>query len=323
MPRPISKGLPPGIQKQIDAGDLKANLGNSHLVQQVLEYMGEGFEGNIVVGTDGDELLQATDNSDIFVLTAGNDTISGFSLTDDRIDISGLLNDTDPSGSEPSEIEESEETSVGTDSGEDAAPVEETSDGALTDYSALIAGIIESAANTAAGADTAGVILTFPSGGSLLLEGITTADLSESMFTASTESSEDPLGSSSEDTLSEDAASTVFRLYKAAFAREPDEDGLKFWVDKANKGLEVAKIATGFMESEEFSSTYGENVSNAVFIENLYINILGRAGDEDGTQFWEDHLDNGGAKEDALLGFANSEENIVDVQQDMQAYDMM
>lgn len=358
MPRPISMGLPPGIQRQIDSGDLRANLGNSYLAERVAEYMAP----NIIAGTEGDDSLVATDASDIFVLTAGNDSISGFSLTDDLLDISGLLNSPDPSDPEPSEPEElesdsetqgtdpeatndastddstldlQEDPSVGIDSDDEEVLVEQTSDEALPDYSALIDEILGSAVETP---DSGGVTLTLPNGGSLFLDGITAADLPAILFTASAEGSEDPLGTSledadaievdgdtveSEDTSSDDAASTVFRLYKAAFARQPDEEGLKFWVDKANKGLEVAKIATGFMESEEFNSTYGENVSNAVFIENLYINILGRAGDDDGSQFWEDYLDNGGAREDTLLGFANSEENIVGVQQDMQAYDMM
>lgn len=104
----------------------------------------------------------------------------------------------------------------------------------------------------------------------------------------------------------------IYRLYQAAFARMPDEDGLRFWIGAHNNGQSITAVADYFLGSPEFSQKYGGALTNSQYIDLLYQNILGRAGDANGLAFWNGLLDNGGAtKSAALIGFAGSPENVL------------
>ena len=103
----------------------------------------------------------------------------------------------------------------------------------------------------------------------------------------------------------------MFRLYNAAFKRLPDPDGLKYWIGKYTSGENDDRtVASSFIASSEFKERYGENVSNADFVETLYINILGRDYDQEGYNYWLGNLNNGiETRYELLLGFAESTEN--------------
>lgn len=105
----------------------------------------------------------------------------------------------------------------------------------------------------------------------------------------------------------------MVRLYKAAFNRDPDDLGLGFWIrHQDNKVADLKAVATGFMQSAEFTALYGteETVSNAEFVELLYLNALGRAQDQAGFDFWIGLLESGQTnRQDMLLFFADSPEN--------------
>ena len=103
----------------------------------------------------------------------------------------------------------------------------------------------------------------------------------------------------------------MFRLYNAAFARFPDADGLAYWIDHFSSGSISDKgVAQSFINSKEFGETYGTNISNATYLENLYVNVLGRDYDQSGFNFWLGHLNNGRERNQLLLDFAESPENI-------------
>ena len=105
-----------------------------------------------------------------------------------------------------------------------------------------------------------------------------------------------------------DLASQVARLYLAAFARFGEFEGLKHWFDTA-KAVDITNIAGKFVESQEFSDTYGE-LTNLEFVGELYNNVLGRSGDSGGTQFWVNQLDtNTLSRAEILVGFSESSEN--------------
>lgn len=86
----------------------------------------------------------------------------------------------------------------------------------------------------------------------------------------------------------------ILRLYWAAFDREPDVGGARWWVDAFNTGAwpTLTRIAEHFVVSQEFIATYGQT-TNADFVEALYLNTLDRPSDEGGRAFWLDDLKDG------------------------------
>ena len=103
----------------------------------------------------------------------------------------------------------------------------------------------------------------------------------------------------------------MFRLYNAAFARFPDSDGLQYWIGNFTSGRDDSRaVSMSFLASEEFKKTYGENVSNSTYVNNLYKNVLGRYPDSDGFWYWHNQLENKiETRHELLLGFAESSEN--------------
>ena len=109
----------------------------------------------------------------------------------------------------------------------------------------------------------------------------------------------------------EDHTGQMFRLYNAAFARFPDAKGLEYWIDKNGSGENSKReVAQSFLASDEFSDKYGDNVSTEDYVKTLYNNILGRAPDPEGYDYWVGQLSSGNeTRAEALLGFAESAEN--------------
>ena len=70
-------------------------------------------------------------------------------------------------------------------------------------------------------------------------------------------------------------------------------------------------VASSFIESPEFAERYGANVSNAKFVETLYVNVLGRDYDQEGYNYWLGNLNSGlETRYELLLGFAENDENL-------------
>jgi len=49
----------------------------------------------------------------------------------------------------------------------------------------------------------------------------------------------------------EGTAGQIYRLYRAAFARTPDAQGIGFWIDARERGVSLDAIADGFVRSAE------------------------------------------------------------------------
>ena len=101
----------------------------------------------------------------------------------------------------------------------------------------------------------------------------------------------------------------AYRLYKAAFARVPDDEGLMYWIRQLGSGMELREVAARFMDSAEFATKYGINVSDRDFLTALYFNVLGREPDDGGYSWWLGRLASGYARCDALVSFSESPEN--------------
>lgn len=105
-------------------------------------------------------------------------------------------------------------------------------------------------------------------------------------------------------------AGSIYRLYSAMFNRAPDDPGMGYWLEVVDAGNSIVSIANGFVDSAEFTSIYGGNVSNTAFLTALYSNVLHRAPDAPGLAFWLDSMDKGITRAEALVGFSDSAENI-------------
>ena len=107
-----------------------------------------------------------------------------------------------------------------------------------------------------------------------------------------------------------DPVARVARLYEAALDRLPDQGGLNFWIGAVQDGQPLSGLAQGFIASAEFQSRFGgATAGDAAFVDQLYQNVLGRAGEAGGRQFWVGSLGNGVSRADVLVGFSESAEN--------------
>ena len=105
-------------------------------------------------------------------------------------------------------------------------------------------------------------------------------------------------------------AGKAYRIYQAAFNRTPDYEGLGFWIDQMDKGMSLESVAAGFVSSKEFATLYGARPSNADIIGKFYQNVLHRAPDQGGYDYWVSVLDKAMASPSAVLAaFGESPEN--------------
>ena len=105
-------------------------------------------------------------------------------------------------------------------------------------------------------------------------------------------------------------AGQAYRLYQAAFDRQPDLPGLGFWIKALDNGYSLSTVARNFVDSPEFQSLYGAAPDNSAFITLLYKNVLNRAPDAEGFKFWNDAMHNGITRERVLGDFSESAENV-------------
>lgn len=104
-------------------------------------------------------------------------------------------------------------------------------------------------------------------------------------------------------------AGQAYRIYQAAFDRIPDVSGLSFWIDVMDRGVALEEVARGFLASGEFADLYGASLSATAFITELYANVLHRAPDQGGFDFWLGAFDRGVSRAGMLAAFSESAEN--------------
>jgi hypothetical protein len=104
-------------------------------------------------------------------------------------------------------------------------------------------------------------------------------------------------------------AGKAYRVYQAAFDRKPDIEGLSFWMHQMDKGAALYDVAAGFVASAEFRTLYGEAPSDSAFLTRLYQNVLHRAYDQAGFDFWLSALVHGTSRPVVLAQFSESPEN--------------
>ncbi len=96
------------------------------------------------------------------------------------------------------------------------------------------------------------------------------------------------------------AKGAVARLYLAVLDRVPDDAGLAFWEKRYLEGATLEEISAEISASPEFVQTYGD-LNDREFVEQLYQNVLNRAGDAEGIEFWTGLLSTGSVSRAALI----------------------
>lgn len=116
----------------------------------------------------------------------------------------------------------------------------------------------------------------------------------------------------SEEFASRNTSDTEFVtiLYKTFFGRDPEEDGLNFWLAQLSSGtMDRVAVANGFIYSQEWAETcasYGIRSGGDLkpkgaiapteltyaFVERMYTTAMGRSYDEEGRQYWASELAN-------------------------------
>ena len=98
----------------------------------------------------------------------------------------------------------------------------------------------------------------------------------------------------------------VKRMYWTTLSRDPDEDGLNYWVNNLYEGnLTGAQTAKHFILSKEFKD---KNLTYNEFLDVMYASFFNRYGDEGGYNFWLEQMYNGATREYVVACFVDSEE---------------
>ena len=87
-------------------------------------------------------------------------------------------------------------------------------------------------------------------------------------------------------TLAPPAIEALTELYIAYFNRAPDAVGLFYWGNQMAEGLGLDEIAVLFFDQPETRSLYGALEDPTAFVTAVYQNVLGRAPDSGGLDFW-------------------------------------
>lgn len=107
-----------------------------------------------------------------------------------------------------------------------------------------------------------------------------------------------------------DRTAAITRMYQAALGREPEQNGLHFWINNLQHGVPLADLATGFLSSPEFAARFGTGLSNSDFVTRIYQNVLARDPEPNGLAFWRGNLDsNQMTRGQVLAGISESAEN--------------
>ncbi len=109
-----------------------------------------------------------------------------------------------------------------------------------------------------------------------------------------------------------------YRIYQASFNRTPDEGGVLFWIGNLDhfdtlgwsQYEKEQFLATQFIQSDEFKDLFGANPTNEQYIDAMYLNVLDRLPDQGGYDFWVGGMEQGLTREDILIAFTKSDENV-------------
>ncbi|MGE8048816.1 DUF4214 domain-containing protein [Pseudomonas monteilii] len=100
-------------------------------------------------------------------------------------------------------------------------------------------------------------------------------------------------------------ATDINELYNALLGRNAEEGGSAAWQELLANGGSLADIAAAIAVSAEAQEL---DASNATFVNDLYVNVLGREAEEAGLNNWVDALFNGASRADVAKAIVGSAE---------------
>lgn len=90
-------------------------------------------------------------------------------------------------------------------------------------------------------------------------------------------------------------------MYIAYFDRAPDAGGLFYWASRLKDGMSLQQIAKSFFVQPETIAAYPPGQSTTEFVTKVYDNVLGRAPDPGGLNYWINSLQTGGVSKDEFM----------------------
>lgn len=106
----------------------------------------------------------------------------------------------------------------------------------------------------------------------------------------------------------------IARLYWTALVRPPDRLGFNHWVAQRRTGARtVQQIADVFVTTADYAAAYG-GTTNTQFVNRLYENVYGWAGDPAGVAYWVSLLNAGQTRARVLLQFQEAPASIAALQ---------
>lgn len=101
----------------------------------------------------------------------------------------------------------------------------------------------------------------------------------------------------------------VNRLYGATLGRTADAGGSTYWTRLRLHGLTAMDLADNLLASSERADQFG-SMTNSAFVDDLYQQVLNRAPDTGGHDYWVGQLDGGLHRAALALYMSDSAENV-------------
>jgi subtilisin family serine protease len=105
--------------------------------------------------------------------------------------------------------------------------------------------------------------------------------------------------------ISQFALDSATELYLGFFGRAPDAAGLYYWSSQISQGVSPVTVAQGFSQSKEFVQKY-QGLTPSEKIDFAYQNILERAPDTWGANYWTQKLQSGTPIGEVVWSLVNS-----------------
>lgn len=90
-------------------------------------------------------------------------------------------------------------------------------------------------------------------------------------------------------------------MYVAYFNRAPNAVGLDYWASRLTEGMTLQDIAKSFFAQPETVATYPPDMPVTEFVTQVYHNVLARAPDASGLNYWVQQLENGQLSKDVFM----------------------
>ena len=103
------------------------------------------------------------------------------------------------------------------------------------------------------------------------------------------------------DALTTSQSDSLVELYIASFNRAPDAIGLNYWGGRFYDGMTLPEIAKSFFVQPETVAAYPPSMATRTFVTTVYNNVLSRAPDTDGLNYWVREIDTGSFTKDVFL----------------------